>query len=99
MQSSYEARFSREMGCTEPDWLRWLPAAMGAVPWQQEGSSLAATLEAGQLHIGWQVAPDRVIAQVRMPVLKVDFQFTHVEADQRLTFMRRFDLYMHRGGG
>jgi hypothetical protein len=30
MQAWYEARFEREMGCTEAEWLRWLPGAVGA---------------------------------------------------------------------
>jgi hypothetical protein len=99
MQAAYEAHFSREMGCTEADWLRCLPAALGDVRWQQTRSSLVANVAAGRLHLQWEAAPDRVIAQVRMPVLKVVFQFEGVDAAERLTFMRRFDLFMHRGGG
>ena len=29
LQASYPERFEREMGCTETEWLRWLPRAMG----------------------------------------------------------------------
>ena len=29
MQSSYAERFERDMACTEVEWLRWLPAALG----------------------------------------------------------------------
>jgi hypothetical protein len=29
----------------------------------------------------------------------VSFKFTLLDADQRYTFMKRFDLYMQRGGG
>ena len=34
MQSYYPEQFERELGCTERDWLRWLPSAIGAHPYQ-----------------------------------------------------------------
>jgi hypothetical protein len=34
-----------------------------------------------------------------MPVLRVNFTFSGLDAAQRYTFMKRFDLYMQRGGG
>ena len=37
MQSHYGARFTREMGCTEAEWLGWLPAAIGECAWQRDG--------------------------------------------------------------
>jgi hypothetical protein len=40
-----------------------------------------------------------VIALMRMPVLHVRFNFSGLDAAQRYQFMRRFDLYMQRGGG
>jgi hypothetical protein len=40
-----------------------------------------------------------VIALVRLPRLHVSFCFAGRDADQRLVFMKRFDLYMQRGGG
>ena len=33
MQSAYAERFEREMGCTEAEWLMWLPAAIGEREW------------------------------------------------------------------
>ena len=47
----------------------------------------------------WQVQPPRVIALIRLPVLRMHFQFQDLNADERYTFMRRFDLYTQRGGG
>ncbi|MDO8904888.1 hypothetical protein [Hydrogenophaga sp.] len=99
MQSSYAERFEREMGCTEAEWLGWLPAAMGDVVWQQKGQGLGAELPPGSLSIAWQPRPPRVIALMRMPVLHVRFTFSGLDEGQRYTFMRRFDLYMQRGGG
>ena len=40
-----------------------------------------------------------MIALVRLPRLHVGFRFEGLDADQRLAFMKRFDLYMQRGGG
>jgi hypothetical protein len=36
---------------------------------------------------------------MRMPILRVDFAFTGLDEAQRYAFMKRFDLYMQRGGG
>ena len=99
MQSSYSEQFDRDMGCTEAEWLGWLPAAMGDCPWQQSGNTAVATIGAGRLHLRWQVMPPRVIALMRMPVLRVNFVLQGLDADERYVFMKRFDLYMQRGGG
>ena len=55
--------------------------------------------EDGVLALAWQELPPRAIALMRMPVLRVNFEFQNLNADERYSFMRRFDLYMHRGGG
>ena len=99
MQSFYAEQFVREMGCTEQEWLGWLDAAMGDVVWQKNQQNLEANLYHGNLKITWQVGPERKIALMRMPVLKVTFSFSHVSEAQRYAFMKRFDLYMQRGGG
>ena len=90
MQSFYPERFEREMACTEADWLRWLPDAVGAHHWK---------LQDGALGLKCQVAEARVIGLVRMPRLLVSFRFAGLDDAQRLAFMKRFDLYMQRGGG
>ena len=92
------------MGCTEPEWLGWLPAAIGAHTWTLAPHSADVTIqhdgqEIGHLRIRWRVGEPRVIALVRMPRLLVDFAFEGLDDAQRYRFMRRFDLYMHRGGG
>lgn len=99
MQSFYPAQFDREMGCTEREWLGWLPAAMGNVAWQQQAGSLSAAVDQGQLDITWQVGQPRRIALISMPRLLVKFRFVGVSDAQRYVFMKRFDLYMQRGGG
>jgi hypothetical protein len=97
VQSHYDASFTREMGCTEAEWLGWLPAAIGAHAWQRNGQSVCITLQEpgsapGGLCIRWSVGEPRVIALVRIPRLLVQFDFNAVDAAQR-------HLYMQRGGG
>jgi len=99
MQSSYAEQFQRDMGCTEAEWLCWLPVAMGHYAWQHSANALVATIGQGQLNVHWQVMPPRVIALMRMPVLRVKFDFQGVNDDERYAFMRPFDLCMQRGGG
>ena len=57
MQSSYAEQFQRDMGCTEAEWLGWLPAAMGDSAWQQSQATAEATIGAGKLSLRWQVMP------------------------------------------
>lgn len=99
MQSSYEPVFEREMGCTEAEWLGWLPAAVGACVWQRDGQSATVDVPPGSLVLSWEPRSPRVIALMRMPVLHVRFAFSGLDDAQRYVFMRRFDLYMQRGGG
>ncbi|MDD2807994.1 hypothetical protein [Rhodoferax sp.] len=99
MQAFYAERFDREMACTEADWLRWLPAAVGDRHWKLQTGTAGVRIDDGALGLKWQVAAPRVIGLVRMPVLRVSFRFAGLDDAQRYTFMKRFDLYMQRGGG
>jgi hypothetical protein len=99
MQSHYLESFVRDMGCTEREWLGWLPNAIGDNAWTQDGASVRVEIGAGGLHLQWQDLPPRVIALMRMPRLQVAFEFHGLDDAQRYTFMKRFDLYMQRGGG
>jgi hypothetical protein len=99
MQSTYAERFEREMGCTQAEWLMWLPAAIGDHPWQREGDSALIQIAPGTLFLEWSAGEARVIALMRLPRLHVAFRFHGLDAQQRFAFMKRFDLYMQRGGG
>ena len=99
MQSFYPERFEREMACSEADWLRWLPDAIGANHWKLQEKSAGVRIGDGALGLKWQVAEPRVIALVRMPRFLVSFRFAGLDETQRYAFMKRFDLYMQRGGG
>jgi hypothetical protein len=99
MQASYAEQFEREMACTEAEWLRWLPDAIGACRWRHDDGSAAVEIGRGTLSLDWHAGEPRVIALVWLPRLHVSFRFEGLQDDQRLAFMKRFDLYMQRGGG
>ncbi len=99
MQAFYAENFDREMGCTEKEWLGWLPEAMGLHAYRQVAQALTARIDTGQLVLSWQVGEPRAIALARIPRLLVSFRFTGLDDLQRYRFMKRFDLYMQRGGG
>lgn len=100
MQAHYEAEFDREYGCTEAEWLGWLPDAIGACPWSRPAPGRAeVAVGTGTLHLAWTPLPPRRIALIAMPRMAVSFRFESVDEGVRQVFMKRFDLYMQRGGG
>jgi hypothetical protein len=103
MQSFYPASFERDMGCTPAEWLGWLPAAIGNCEWSLSANQAQVQISqgtgAGTLQLSWQTASPRSIALMRIPRLLVSFRFTGLDDAGRLLFMKRFDLYMQRGGG
>lgn len=99
MQSFYPERFEREMGCTEAEWLGWLPRAIGEHPYQVSGRCVTVTLGAGRLQMQWQILEPRTLGLIRLPRLRLAFDFTGLDAAVRRAFMKRFDLYTQRGGG
>jgi len=99
MQSFYPERFEREMGCTEDEWLRWLPDAIGEHYWKLQAHSAGVRIGDGALGLTWAAGEPRVIALMCMPRLLVNFRFAGLDETQRYVFMKRFDLYMQRGGG
>ncbi len=99
MQHDYPERFERDMGCSEAEWLSWMPRALGQHPWRREGSSIDVQIGAGRLRLQWQALSERRIALLRVQRLLVRFAFEGLDADQRRAFMRPFDLSLQRGGG
>ena len=99
MQSVYAERFERDMGCSEAEWLGWMPRAIGSYPWRRAGSLITVELGAGTLRLSWSPLPERRIALLRMQRLLVRFEFDGVDAQQRQAFMKPFDLSLQRGGG
>ena len=99
MQAFYAEQFDREMGCTEREWLGYLPQAIGSHPYQQVAQALTATIDQGQLTLSWRVAEPRRIGLAKIPRLLVSFRFQGLDDAERYRFMKRFDLFMQRGGG
>jgi hypothetical protein len=91
--------FSREMGLTFREFLRTLPAAIEPLTFQLDGRAITIIHPEGRILIDLHETGERRIASMRLPVTRVDFQFNGLEAGERKTFMDRFDLYFHRGGG
>ena len=99
MQSFYPEQFVREMSCTEAEWLSCLPRAVGKHACEIGSRSARVMIVPGELTLSWQPLAPLVIALMRLPRLRVSFWFSGVGTDDRLDFMKRFDLYTLRGGG
>jgi hypothetical protein len=100
MPAAYPEAFERELACTEAEWLRWLPPAIGARDWELgDGTATVGLGDAARLHLVWQARAPRAIALLRLPRLQVAFRFEGAAPHERAAFMERFDLYLQRGGG
>ncbi len=99
MQSNYAELFDREMGCTQAEWLGWLPQAIGEHHYKLQAQSAGVRIGDGALGLKWQVGTPRTIGLISIPRLLVSFRFAGLDEAQRCAFMKRFDLYMQRGGG
>ena len=107
MQSQYPAHFVREMGCTLAEWLGWLNAAWPDQPVPAQASAMRFAVcalgdgaqERGSLQLQWEVLPPRQIALLRIPRLRVGYDFEGLSQAARTQCMRRLDLLMQRGGG
>ncbi len=99
MQADYPARFERDMGCTEVEFLHWLPGATHRRAQLLGPGCARVEIDAGHLELRWRELPARQIALMRLPRLWVGFEFDGVDDPARHAFMRHFDLYTQRGGG
>jgi hypothetical protein len=99
MQSRYEENFDREMGCSEREWLTWLPGAVRGRAVELSAGKASVAIGGGHLDLAWQTLPPRRIALMSMPRLAVQFRFSDLSSEERFAFMRYFDLFMQRGGG
>lgn len=89
----------REMAFSLEDWLRTLPEAVGPHAMRISDGTAYVGIGEGGLTLRWHVAPTRRIALLALPRLCVSFEFEGLDAASRDAFIKRFDLYMHRGGG
>ena len=65
----------------------------------RQGIATTSCWPAPTLTLAWQPLPPLSIALLTLPRLRVSFRFEGVGESQRRDFMRRFDLYLQRGGG
>ena len=95
-----EEAFTREYGCTQDEWLRWMPDAVHGHAWTRpQAGRLQVSIGNGVLAVAWEVLPPRTIALIRLPRMAVRFEFQGVTPAERTAFMKRFDLHLQRGGG
>ncbi|GAB4399779.1 MAG: hypothetical protein OHK0048_13940 [Rhodoferax sp.] len=94
-----ERAFSRDMGCTAAEFSGWLRAVLDHPHAHQHDGAAHTPVGSGVLRLSWAQQPDRHIASIRLPVLRVTFAFEGVSPADQAAFMARFDLYMQRGGG
>ena len=92
-------RFEREHGCTEREWLGWLPAAVHGHTLALAPGGAVVGIGGGRLSLAWQVLEPRRIALIVLPRLAVRYAFDDVDDATRQRFMKLFDLHIQRGGG
>ena len=90
MRKTFANAFERDQGCTETEWLRWLPHAVHGHLLQRPAPDVATVaVGAGRLTLRWR----------DLPRMQVDYRFEGVDPAARDEFMRVFDLHIQRGGG
>lgn len=97
--ATYTESFERTHGCTESEWLGQLPGAAEPHALQIGAGQARVQIDGGTLQIDWQVLPPRRIALIQLSQMQVRYRFDGVDAAARQRFMKRFDLYMQKGGG
>ncbi|WP_051340520.1 hypothetical protein [Azospirillum halopraeferens] len=86
----------KEMCLTRADFLRLLPGAAGALPVSVDGDR---ERPAAGLEITLTPLPDRRIALLRLPVLRVAITVHGLDEPARRAALERFDTAFRRGGG
>jgi hypothetical protein len=88
-----------DMTTTRAEFQRLLPAAVGHVPFAEEGGAFVHR-GAGR---GWRVSltplPQLEIGLIRLERQRVAFEFNGYSAAEIESFMARFERYFRRGGG
>ena len=93
-------RIELDMGLSEKDFDSVLPNAVKPYEVQITDTGYSLENDSGlKVIIDKTVMPPRVIASARLPRMMVVLTFDgHTEADVK-EFMKRFNRYIHRGGG
>ncbi|MCB1761247.1 MAG: hypothetical protein KDI68_15860 [Gammaproteobacteria bacterium] len=99
MTEAVPEKFSRDMGLTEREFLRTLPAAVAPLAYRIEGRVVTVDHPQGEIIFRLHQSRERRIASLSLPVTRVDFSFAGLDEAIRARFLERFDLCFHRGGG
>jgi hypothetical protein len=93
------ASFERQMGLTRNEFLRTLPEAVGHPDYRIDGDRIEIEDPAGPILIQLGPAEERLIGMLRLPLIRVVFQFGGMHRADRERFMSRFERHFQRGGG
>jgi len=89
----------KEMGLTVDEFLRGLPGLAGGSPWGHEKGRVRLQMPDGEVSMRLQPLPDRRLAALAIPVIRVEIDLSALPVPARETFLARFDLHYRRGGG
>lgn len=93
-----EKRFCRDVTATLGELENWIAAAYPEAQRPGPGHYLIDTPQAA-LSLLATPGPERRIALLRLPTLRIDYRFTRGDDAARTALLHRLDLFMHRGGG
>lgn len=91
--------FTRELGVSEAEFFRSLPAAVDHRAFTHENGCVRMDSDGRSVTIDLGEQRYRTIASLRLPYMKVKFSFVGYSHEERARFMHRFELYFRRGGG
>jgi hypothetical protein len=87
------------MACTEADFHRLLPAAMGSFCYDAASRCFTGATAERSWRLCLADAGERRIALLRVPLTEVFFTFTGYTEAEVEAVMQRFFVYFQRGGG
>lgn len=87
------------MGLSRAEFLRIFARAHQDRAYQVDGNAIILAQDGRRVRISLAAQAERVIASVRLPTILVEFHFAGYTRGEVEQFMKRFDLYFHRGGG
>jgi hypothetical protein len=90
----------REMGYSEAEWLRVLPAALGHWTWHLEDrKALVLAPGGGWVALTWSPMLPRRLGLAVLPRMEVVFRHSGLSEPEFADWLALFDLYTRRGGG
>ena len=90
---------SFEMTTTLMDFRRRLPAAVGDVPFVEEGGTFVHREGGRSWRIALESLPQLRAGLMRLERQRLDFEFNGYSAGEVDEFMARFEMHFRRGGG